>query len=169
MSCPICGRIKANSPHHIIPRSEGGGDNPENITNLCKKCHDEVEEDPRKWARFLRYYYARKELPRRQKKAVEVERSRPRATGPLTITMEGTSNWLASQLGVPGRTVRRILRMKYPRDRVGAWKRYGILSPEQQEAVAEIIKAYIPNKPLPGRYVDEDYPSLAKIVKSYSS
>jgi len=167
----MCGRSGARSPHHIIPRSENGGDYRENIVYLCKKCHDKVEEDPRLWARFLRGYYARKGLPRGRKKAVEVERpgSRPRATGPLTITIEGTPNWLASQLGVPGRTVRRLLRMKYPRDQVGAWKRYGILSPEQQGTVMEIIKVYIPNKPLPGRYVDKDYPSLAKIVKSYSS
>ena len=27
--------------HHIIPVSEGGGDEPENLVTLCKKCHAE--------------------------------------------------------------------------------------------------------------------------------
>lgn len=29
--------------HHIIPRSEGGGDYLENLITLCPECHDEVE------------------------------------------------------------------------------------------------------------------------------
>jgi len=75
MSCPICGRIKANSPHHIIPKSEGGGSNKENITYLCKKCHDEVEEDPRKWARFLRHYYTGAVAKRRIGRTKELPRA----------------------------------------------------------------------------------------------
>ena len=42
--CPICGLRPAMSPHHIIPRSEGGTDDPKNIVHLCKVCHDIVEE-----------------------------------------------------------------------------------------------------------------------------
>jgi len=29
--------------HHLIPRSEGGGDNLENLVTLCPPCHDFVE------------------------------------------------------------------------------------------------------------------------------
>lgn len=29
--------------HHIQPRSEGGGDNDENLITLCSECHDFVE------------------------------------------------------------------------------------------------------------------------------
>lgn len=31
------------SCHHIIPRDEGGDNNPRNLITLCKPCHDEVE------------------------------------------------------------------------------------------------------------------------------
>ena len=27
--------------HHILPVSEGGGDEPSNLITLCKKCHQE--------------------------------------------------------------------------------------------------------------------------------
>jgi len=29
--------------HHIIPRSEGGSDDPFNLVALCNECHDAVE------------------------------------------------------------------------------------------------------------------------------
>ena len=29
--------------HHLIPRIEGGGENPENLITLCKSCHDFAE------------------------------------------------------------------------------------------------------------------------------
>ena len=29
--------------HHIIPVKDGGGDNPENISTLCHRCHKLVE------------------------------------------------------------------------------------------------------------------------------
>ena len=56
--CPLCGLPDATSPHYIIPLSENGDDIPENIVYLCKVCHDDVEEDPKLWARFLRHYYS---------------------------------------------------------------------------------------------------------------
>ena len=43
--CPLCDQ-PAISDHHIVPRSEGGTDEPRNIVKLCKKCHDEVEGMP---------------------------------------------------------------------------------------------------------------------------
>lgn len=42
-TCPIC-KAEAVSPHHIIPKSEGGTDDRKNIAWLCKRCHDRVEE-----------------------------------------------------------------------------------------------------------------------------
>lgn len=41
--CPICGG-EAPSDHHIIPRAEGGTDDPMNKVWLCLSCHDIVEE-----------------------------------------------------------------------------------------------------------------------------
>jgi len=41
--CVVCEGRKTLEIHHIVPRSEGGGDNSENLITLCKKCHDEVE------------------------------------------------------------------------------------------------------------------------------
>jgi hypothetical protein len=31
------------SPHHVLPRDEGGGDHDENLLTLCHKHHDEIE------------------------------------------------------------------------------------------------------------------------------
>jgi hypothetical protein len=32
--------------HHIIPRNEGGTDDPENLILLCFECHNKIEERP---------------------------------------------------------------------------------------------------------------------------
>lgn len=37
------GRGTGLTAHHLIPRSEGGGDNDENLVTLCSNCHDFVE------------------------------------------------------------------------------------------------------------------------------
>ena len=146
MSCPICGRIKANSPHHIIPKSVGGGDNKENITYLCKKCHDDVEEDPRLWARFLRCHYAigmrgRKANKRKVKKVLMINRVfsvNPRGSKP--DLRKGTPNWLAKELGVPGRVVRVILRTKYslPLESKQSRSKWGILTTDQEHLVRKV-------------------------------
>ena len=47
--CPRCLQEEAKSPHHIIPREFGGGDNKENIIWLCYNCHNEVEILTDKW------------------------------------------------------------------------------------------------------------------------
>lgn len=31
------------SVHHVVPRSEDGSDQPQNLVTLCHKCHDHVE------------------------------------------------------------------------------------------------------------------------------
>lgn len=38
--CTKCGSAKDLEAHHIIPRRKGGADDLDNLTTLCKKCHD---------------------------------------------------------------------------------------------------------------------------------
>lgn len=40
----VCGCTIGLSVHHIIPRDEGGSDDPLNLITLCKLCHDEIED-----------------------------------------------------------------------------------------------------------------------------
>ena len=90
----MCGESEAKSPHHIIPRSEGGEEVPENIVFLCKLCHDEVEEDPKLWARFLRHDYAsrlrqfRRETRKRRGQGKPPKSARVRSIGPIGLLME---------------------------------------------------------------------------------
>lgn len=43
-TCPVCGRRDVQ-PHHVTFRSRGGGDEPQNVTSLCRYCHlDGVHE-----------------------------------------------------------------------------------------------------------------------------
>ena len=39
--CAVCG-CPIGHHHHIVPRSEGGSDRPENIVGLCLRCHEKV-------------------------------------------------------------------------------------------------------------------------------
>ncbi|MEN8007376.1 MAG: HNH endonuclease [Candidatus Krumholzibacteriota bacterium] len=36
---PGCGRTRFLEVHHLVPRNQGGGNNPENLTTLCGSCH----------------------------------------------------------------------------------------------------------------------------------
>lgn len=40
----VCGCTLTLTVHHIIPRSEGGSDDPANLITLCAACHNEIEE-----------------------------------------------------------------------------------------------------------------------------
>jgi hypothetical protein len=40
--CQECGYYKHLEVHHIVPKSKGGGDNPENLVTLCTRCHGKV-------------------------------------------------------------------------------------------------------------------------------
>jgi len=40
LACIRCGREDEIEIHHIVARSEGGGDEPDNKEELCKACHD---------------------------------------------------------------------------------------------------------------------------------
>jgi hypothetical protein len=52
--CQRCRHRGNLSIHHIIPRSEGGSDEPENLITLCFRCHDYIECLPlRTWAAIV--------------------------------------------------------------------------------------------------------------------
>jgi hypothetical protein len=38
--CQECSYYKHLEVHHIIPKSKGGSDDPENLVTLCQRCHD---------------------------------------------------------------------------------------------------------------------------------
>lgn len=40
MPCKRCGNPETVEKHHIIFRSNGGGNSPDNIEDLCRACHD---------------------------------------------------------------------------------------------------------------------------------
>jgi 5-methylcytosine-specific restriction endonuclease McrA len=42
--CEKCGHHKKLTRHHIIPKSENGQDNPDNIMMLCIECHRREHE-----------------------------------------------------------------------------------------------------------------------------
>ncbi len=46
-TCELCGRVPAESFHHVVPRGQGGDDCLENGAALCgdgvRGCHGEVE------------------------------------------------------------------------------------------------------------------------------
>lgn len=42
--CQVCGRTYGLHVHHIIPRSRGGGDTPDNLVTLCYECHDKAHQ-----------------------------------------------------------------------------------------------------------------------------
>ena len=49
---PGCGRTSFLEIHHVVPRSEGGTNRPENLVTLCGRCHHFAHERPqliRQW------------------------------------------------------------------------------------------------------------------------
>ena len=38
-ACALCGDPRHLQIHHVIPRSQGGSDFPENLICLCSSCH----------------------------------------------------------------------------------------------------------------------------------
>jgi hypothetical protein len=47
-TCQICGKKAADiEVHHIIPRSQGGTNKPDNLITLCSKCHKHLHTHPK--------------------------------------------------------------------------------------------------------------------------
>jgi 5-methylcytosine-specific restriction endonuclease McrA len=42
--CEVCGRVAVDI-HHIIPKSQGGGDNVENLIALSREIHEEAHSE----------------------------------------------------------------------------------------------------------------------------
>ena len=42
--CEHCGATAHLTKHHIIPKSDGGLDRPDNIQILCRGCHDVIHD-----------------------------------------------------------------------------------------------------------------------------
>lgn len=42
-ACAYCGTTARLTAHHVIPRTEGGPDTPENLLVLCVSCHNRAE------------------------------------------------------------------------------------------------------------------------------
>ena len=40
--CERCGRAKATIVHHIVPKREGGSDDPINLMAVCSLCHAQI-------------------------------------------------------------------------------------------------------------------------------
>lgn len=40
--CALCDSPRAIQIHHVIPRSQGGSDKPENLITLCMYCHGAI-------------------------------------------------------------------------------------------------------------------------------
>lgn len=52
--CQMCGKKSDLEVHHIKPKENGGGDNPENLITLCRACHDIAELEKLPTATIIR-------------------------------------------------------------------------------------------------------------------
>lgn len=53
-TCEHCMVAQATEIHHIVPREQGGGDEPENLLEVCRACHIAIHKrrgDFKKWGR----------------------------------------------------------------------------------------------------------------------
>lgn len=70
--CQSCRKrfpVEQLSCHHIIPRDEGGSNNPRNLITLCKPCHDEIELAEIKTVEEILYYKKRQEAMQESEEA----------------------------------------------------------------------------------------------------
>jgi len=72
--CKECRRATALTRHHIVPRSKGGSDEPENIKLLCRECHNKLHRTaPRERVRSKTDRTARKALIKAHKAALDLK------------------------------------------------------------------------------------------------
>jgi ATP-dependent DNA helicase RecQ len=60
--CGRCLTHPATGTHHIIPRSSGGKDEPDNLIPLCNECHTEVHNNTSAYLTELREAQERADL-----------------------------------------------------------------------------------------------------------
>jgi hypothetical protein len=51
LPCTSCGQGEPLELHHILPRSQGGDDVPNNLVVLCRSCHTRLEGHESGWER----------------------------------------------------------------------------------------------------------------------
>lgn len=44
--CTVCGTSHDLEVHHIVPRAEGGTNDPANLVTLCMACHSDTHDRP---------------------------------------------------------------------------------------------------------------------------
>ena len=44
--CTQCGATSDLEVHHIVPRAEGGTNDPDNLVTLCANCHSDSHDRP---------------------------------------------------------------------------------------------------------------------------
>lgn len=56
-TCRLCKKSKSElRVHHVIWRSKGGADTPENLVTLCERCHERVHKSPKTDARVRKLF-----------------------------------------------------------------------------------------------------------------
>jgi 5-methylcytosine-specific restriction endonuclease McrA len=59
--CEVCGHERVEVIHHRLRRSQGGGNDLENLLGLGRGCHDEIHDNP-SWAFEHGYLLRRHEV-----------------------------------------------------------------------------------------------------------
>jgi len=177
-TCPLCGN-EANSPHHITPRAEGGGEEIGNVVYLCQKCHDEIEDKWYLFSNFLKFYAEKRErkVPAKWEEP-KVKRiklgpvgkplppEKETEVGEEKLPSEGTPSWLSRVLGVRRQVIMSILRDMYPRTETEKWAFWGPIPKEDwlkvaQRAIEKGEVISIPDNRLEGEVkAIADHPSI---------
>ena len=42
--CCVCGKMRKNTTHHVVPKTHGGKRNKANRLSICRDCHDDLEK-----------------------------------------------------------------------------------------------------------------------------
>jgi 5-methylcytosine-specific restriction endonuclease McrA len=55
--CVLCGRLKPLQAHHVVPRSQMGGDVMSNLVSLDSECHAKM--DGGQWKTYQAFFHQR--------------------------------------------------------------------------------------------------------------